>query len=68
MMIERWTNKHSSRAWYVVFNTQILKGSYDAISSFAFYLEQSQADCAKIRSLKLQRLKSQNQRDILYQS
>ncbi len=27
-----------------------------------------QADCAKIRSLKLQRLKSQNQRDILYRS
>ncbi len=43
-----------------------LKGSYDAIQVF-LYLWVLQADNAQIRSLKLQRLKSQNQRDILYQ-
>ncbi len=46
---------------------RLLKGSYDAISSFPFSLE-----CYKlfvqIRSLKLQRLKSKTQRDILYKS
>ncbi len=44
----------------------ILNGSYDAIMvSFLFGV--LQAHCAQIISLKLQRLKSQNQRDILYQ-
>ncbi len=45
----------------------LLKGSYDVISSFSLSLE-----CYKlfvhIRSVKLQRLKSQTKRDILYKS
>ncbi len=50
--------------WIFIFRWTIpLKGSYDVISSFPFLL---QAICAYIRSLKLQRLKSQNQRDIRY--
>ncbi len=52
--------------WIFIFRWTIpLKGSYDVISSFPFLL---QAICAYIRSLKLQRLKSQNQRDIRYKS
>ncbi len=43
----------------------ILKGSYDDFKC-CFLFGVLQAVCAKIRSIKLQRLKSQNQRDILY--
>ncbi len=49
-----------------LFWPRLLKGSYDAISSFPFSLE-----CYKlfvIRSLKLERLKSQTQRDILHKT
>ncbi len=45
-----------------------LKGSYDAISCFPLSLECLQAVCVYIRWVKLQRLKSQTQRDILYKS
>ncbi len=45
----------------------ILKGSYDDFK-FCFLFGVLQAVCAKIRSVKFQRLKSQTQRDILYKS
>ncbi len=45
----------------------LIKGSYDAIK-FSFVFGVLQAVCAYIRSVKLQRIKSQTQRDILYKS
>ncbi len=45
----------------------LIKGSYDAIK-FSFVFGVLQAVWAYIRSVKLQRIKSQTQRDILYKS
>ncbi len=55
-----------SYKWEVHVSFHILKGSYDFMFSLLFGA--LQAVCAYIRSVKLQRLKSQTQRYILYKS
>ncbi len=74
---ENWSNDAENSALisginYIIKYIQIENGYFKGVIwcdfKFSFLFGVLQAVCAYIRSVKLQRLKSQTQRDILYKS